>query len=607
MAAETNNAPAALTANGFTRAGYTFTGWNTAPDGSGTGYADGATYPFTADATLFAQWLAMSHTVTFMANGGTGSMAAETKNAPTALTANGFTRAGYTFVGWNTVANGSGTGYADGATYPFTADATLYAQWVALSHTVTFAANGGAGSMAAETKNAPTALPANAFTRAGYTFAGWNTAADGSGTSYADGATYPFSADATLYAQWVAVSHTVTFVPNGGTGSMAAETKNAPTALAANSFTRAGYAFAGWNTLADGSGTSYADGATFPFTADSTLYAQWVAMSHTVTFTANGGTGSMAAETRNVPTALTSNSFTRAGYAFAGWNTLADGTGTGYADGATYPFSADTTLYAQWTSSAEHTAPVIDGVPANTTKEATDPSGASLTFNINVHDPDDGGTFRCTDGPPGTFAFPGHAQPYTIAAPVGTHTIVCNATDLHGNPATPKSFTFTVTDHTPPAITVPADMTSNAISPLGTTVTYTVTATDLVDGAVTPNCSPSSGSQFKIGTTTVNCTATDAHGNTATKSFKVKVLSANQQLDALRQKVDTAPELQGPAVHKLHDTLLHDLDQAGAPGTKGCNALGQFSTDVQHNTATLASDAGDWVTAAQTIENARAC
>ena len=153
-------------------------------------------------------------TVTFVANGGVGSMGAQTENGPATLTANSFTRAGYTFSGWNTAADGSGTAYVDGATYPFTSDATLYAQWAANSHTVTFAANGGAGSMAAETASGPTALSANSFTRAGYTFSGWNTAADGSGTAYADGATYPFTSDATLYAQWTAgtkASQTITF------------------------------------------------------------------------------------------------------------------------------------------------------------------------------------------------------------------------------------------------------------------------------------------------------------------------------------------------------------------------------------------------------------
>jgi hypothetical protein len=71
--------------------------------------------------------------------------------------------------------------------------------------TVTFKANGGSGSMAPESGAAPTPLTANAFTNAGYVFAGWNTAADGSATAYSDGATYPFTSSATLYAQWAAM------------------------------------------------------------------------------------------------------------------------------------------------------------------------------------------------------------------------------------------------------------------------------------------------------------------------------------------------------------------------------------------------------------------
>ena len=72
------------------------------------------------------------------------------------------------------------------------------------AHTVAFSANGGTGSMSSETYSSATALTTNAFTRTGFTFANWNTAADGSGATYADGASYPFTVNATLYAQWVA-------------------------------------------------------------------------------------------------------------------------------------------------------------------------------------------------------------------------------------------------------------------------------------------------------------------------------------------------------------------------------------------------------------------
>ena len=112
---------------------------------------------------------------------------------------------------------------------------------------------------------------------------------------------------------------------------MAPQIANVPTALTLNSFTRTGYTFAGWNTLANGTGTNYTDGAVYSFSADITLYAKWTTLpDHTVTFNSNGGTGSMAPQAANVPTALTLNSFTRTGYTFAGWNTLANGTGTNY-------------------------------------------------------------------------------------------------------------------------------------------------------------------------------------------------------------------------------------------------------------------------------------
>ena len=144
-------------------------------------------------------------TITFDSNGGTGSMDAMSVNpgVGNTLTANTFTRADHTFTGWNTAADGSGTPYADGATVSFAKSTTLYAQWTQYP-VITFNANGGAGNMALQTvePNKATALTANAFTRADYDFAGWNTAADGSGTVYKDQAEVTLSGNCTLYAQW---------------------------------------------------------------------------------------------------------------------------------------------------------------------------------------------------------------------------------------------------------------------------------------------------------------------------------------------------------------------------------------------------------------------
>jgi uncharacterized repeat protein (TIGR02543 family) len=221
-------------------------------------------------------------TVNFEPNGGTGTMAAQTEDQPTPLTLNKFTRAGYTFVDWFTSANGTGTPYANGASYSFATSITLYAQWKegkSVYHQVTFFANGGRGSMAAERENTPTGLTNVTFTRKGYTFAGWNSKAGGKGKSFNNRATYSFRSSLSLYAQWKKVRRapifTVTFAANGGKGVMASETGNAPAALTQEAFTRAGYTFVDWNTGAKGSGATYANRADYSFGANVTLYAQW--------------------------------------------------------------------------------------------------------------------------------------------------------------------------------------------------------------------------------------------------------------------------------------------------------------------------------------------
>ena len=83
---------------------------------------------------------------------------------------------------------------------------------------------------------------------------------------------------------------------------------------------------------------------------------------------------------------------------------------------------------------------------------------------------------------------------------------------------------MTVQDTTPPVLTVPGPITIEATGPGGAVVTYSgVSATDTVSGNLTPSCSPASGSTFPVGTTTVNCTATDGSGNSTSRSFTVTV------------------------------------------------------------------------------------
>ncbi len=88
---------------------------------------------------------------------------------------------------------------------------------------------------------------------------------------------------------------------------------------------------------------------------------------YTVTFNANGGAGTMVSQsfTEGEAQLLTRNAFTREGYSFAAWNTVADGTGTSYNDGQSITVTADITLYAQWTSNGTNPTPastnILDG------------------------------------------------------------------------------------------------------------------------------------------------------------------------------------------------------------------------------------------------------
>ena len=149
-----------------------------------------------------------SYAVSYNANGGSGAPASQTKyyNQSLTLSSTKPTRANYVFKNWNTASGGTGTTYNPGASYTSNAALTLYAQWYA-PYTVTYNANGGTGGPTTQTKvyNTNLTLTTSTPTRSGYAFVKWNTASDGSGTSYSSGATYSANANVTLYAVWAAV------------------------------------------------------------------------------------------------------------------------------------------------------------------------------------------------------------------------------------------------------------------------------------------------------------------------------------------------------------------------------------------------------------------
>lgn len=147
---------------------------------------------------------------------------------------------------------------------------------------------------------------------------------------------------------------TVAYNGNGATsGSNASQTKVRDTNLSLSNcgFARTGYAFTGWNTAADGSGTPYSAEATYTGNAGLTLYAQWQVVTYTITYYGNENTGgSTTPQTKdyNVPIQLQANGFVREQYVFLHWNTNADDSGSSYNPGYQYSTNADLILYAIW-------------------------------------------------------------------------------------------------------------------------------------------------------------------------------------------------------------------------------------------------------------------
>lgn len=293
---KTYNVALTLSTTRPTWTGHTFLGWATSASATTATYAAGGSYTANASATLYAVWQLITYTVSYNGNGSTGgSTAAQTKTYDVSLTlrSNGYTRTGYTFVKWNTKADGSGTSYNAGAAYTANAAATLYAIWTLTTYPVTYYGNGNTGgSTAAQTKTYGTnlTLRTNGFTKTGYTFVKWNTKADGTGTSYNAGATYTGNAALTLYAIWQIVTYTVSYNANGGSGAPAAQTKTYGVNLTLSSTipTRSGYTFLRWNTKADGTGTNYGAGASYTANAAVTLYAQWLKSNIPVYTAVNG-------------------------------------------------------------------------------------------------------------------------------------------------------------------------------------------------------------------------------------------------------------------------------------------------------------------------------
>ncbi|OHD82514.1 MAG: hypothetical protein A3J97_11695 [Spirochaetes bacterium RIFOXYC1_FULL_54_7] len=314
-------------------------------------------------------------------------------------------RSGYTFDGWNTEQNGTGDNYQAGAPFIMPNRAvTLYAKWVADMVSIIFHANDGSDPEALETQNVIAGqavfLQANTFIRSGYSFMGWATSPAGA-LAYGNGVQYLMgSSEVHLYAVWYATGsvteYTVTFNENGGTGTMDVQsiTEGISETLTLNTFTRTGYRFKGWAPTSTATTATYPDGGSYTMAnANATLYAVWELISSelqefTVTFNANGGTGTMASQvfTEGEPEQLASNLFQKTGSEFLYWALVASSTTKAYDNGATIILNGNLVLYAVWQdlSAEQYTVTFNKNDGSGTTSTQLIDNGVSTALTANT-------------------------------------------------------------------------------------------------------------------------------------------------------------------------------------------------------------------------------
>ena len=382
-----------LTANAFTREGYTWTGWNTKAGGNGTGYTDkqavrNLTSENNGSVTLYAQWTPIAYRIQFDKNltdatGETASMGM-TFDVAKSLTENGFTSPSSQFNCWNSKPDGSGQAYANGQSVKNLTKVpndivTLYAQWNTNSYTVTFVdGHNGKTISTPSVKYGGNAIPPTKPVHEGYTATTW------------DGNYQNVTHDETVTLQYRPNVYEIAFKPNGGTGSMSNQQMeyDKAKALNRNAFTRTGYTFTGWKE--QDASTKHVDGETVKnltnIDGDTvTLLAQWEPNSYIIKYNANGGTGTMSDQQMkyDTPAKLTANAYRKTGYTFTGWRQDDKATGTKYRNRETVTNllsanGATTTMYAQWKAN-EYTVTFIDGHDGKTIDTETVTYGSNAT------------------------------------------------------------------------------------------------------------------------------------------------------------------------------------------------------------------------------------
>ncbi len=373
-----------------TRSGYVFTGYNTS-SGWPCVLADGSlsqdsSCAFSGDVTLTAQWTAPTCTA------GTGvSSVTASVGSPNVVSCTVTCKSGYSMSGGEY----ENTTFTKSATTSGTTSMTV--SCLPRTYKVTYSCGDGSGTPPANataTFDANFTPAANTCTKAGYAFNGWMVSDTSdvrpAGTAFKWG----YTADKTFTPKWTANTYTISFDVNGGSGGQsenvtATYDSNMPT-ISTTKPTKTGYTFNGWwDTSATTGGTQYytaagASARTWNKTANTKLYARWVANTITIKYNVNGGTGTTPAQHtcsyNGTCTAAAQGTMLRSGYVFMGWQNGSgdwDNSTTLILPGASIKNIATggtVTLYAMWS------APVCKSGNSATTVGST----GTLTITNNV-------------------------------------------------------------------------------------------------------------------------------------------------------------------------------------------------------------------------------
>ena len=379
-----------LNKNTFSRKGSIFYSWNTMPDGSGTTIMDAetiSTYDIKGKSLkLYAQWTINQYHVSYDLDGGVNDA-----NNPEVynyfsdtITLKDPVKENYYFMGWY---NGKTkvTSIPKGST----GDKSFTAKWRPINYNIVFDANGGTGITKGLSQckyDSSYVLPDNKFTRKGYSFSGWNTKKDGTGTNYQNKQTVKNLAlhdgeNVVLYAKWDIINYSISYNLNGyscvnnNPRNYNVNTNTIVLESLSNEYAR----FVGW--YSDSALTKRVTSIQKGSTGNIVLYAKWEYKTYTVVFEPNSDDKYYPGNVKGVMEPLkcrigVNYNLPMVAYTyyasnmynyydkyrmFVGWNTMPDGSGQSFKNKESFKNLCDTdgasiTLYAQWSEISNMTS-----------------------------------------------------------------------------------------------------------------------------------------------------------------------------------------------------------------------------------------------------------